>query len=207
MSISLFFIIPTLLISFLAFQNRVLFDKLKFNAYFIVNTKEWYRAFSYGLVHANWVHLGINMFVLYSFGRAVEYAFHFYFDTKAIFYFIFLYISSLAFSVLPDINKFKNDPTYNAIGASGAVSAVLFSSILFFPKNKIYLMFFPIGIPSYIFGIIYMVYSYYMSRKQIDNIGHLTHFAGAVYGFVFPIILKPELFLIFIEQLIGRFYI
>jgi len=68
-------------------------------------------------------------------------------------------------------------------------------------------MFFPIGIPSYIFGIVYMIYSYYMSKKQIDNIGHLTHFTGAVYGFIFPIILKPELFLIFIEQLIGRFYI
>ena len=195
----------TAFVSFLSFSNRILFDRLKFNAYFVKNSREWYRTLTYGFVHASWMHLLINMFVLYSFGRVVEQFFGFLFLEKAQFYFVLMYISALAVSVLPDLQKHKENPTYNAVGASGAVSAVVFASILFFPVGEIYLFFIPFGIPSFIFGTVYLIYSAFMAKKQSDNIGHLAHFTGAVFGFIFPILFKPKLFVLFLEQIFDYF--
>ena len=107
-------------------------------------------------------------------------------------------------SVLPSFGKHKDDPAYNAVGASGAVSAVVFASILFVPLGKIYLFFVPIGIPAFIFGGLYLIYSAYMAKRAKDNIGHDAHFWGALFGIVFTIALKPKIFLYFIDQ-IARF--
>jgi membrane associated rhomboid family serine protease len=102
---------------------------------------------------------------------------------------------------LYDFGKYKDNAYYNAVGASGAVSAIVFASILFNPGGKIYLFFIPIGIPAVIFGALYLVYSYYMSKRGRDNVGHSAHFWGAVFGFVFTILLKPELFMLFVEKI------
>lgn len=195
----------TVLISILGFQNRMVFEKLRFDPYSIGINKDWYRFFSYALLHADWGHLLINMFVLYSFGSNVEALFEYYFGVKATFYFILLYVGGVFVSVVPSFEKNKNNPYYTAVGASGAVSTVLFSSILMYPSGKIIFLLLPIPIPAYVFGILYLAYSWYMSKRGKDNIGHDVHFFGAIFGFVFTIILKPHLFIIFINQLLNSF--
>lgn len=202
--ISILILIITIPISILAFNNHVIFDKLKFNAFLIKHSKQWYRALSYGLIHGDWIHLGINMYVLYSFGSIVEHFFEINFIEKATYYYVLMYISAIAFSIIPDVQKYKDIPQYNAVGASGAVSAVLFASILFYPLDEWYIFLIPFPIPSFIFGGLYLLYSAYMSKKQADNIGHMAHFAGAIYGFLFPIAFKPSLFMSFIDQI--KFY-
>jgi membrane associated rhomboid family serine protease len=198
-------IILTVIVSIVALNNPQIMDKLRFNAYFIKHNKEWYRFFSYSLVHADYIHLFVNMYVLYSFGGIVLTFFKFYFGGKAIINFLLLYIGGVIFSVLVDYSKNKDNVYYNAVGASGAVSAIVFSSIILYPGGKIFLFFIPIGIPSAIFGILYLVYSAYMTKQAKDNIGHSAHFWGAIFGVVFTIILKTKFALMFLEQLKGIF--
>lgn len=205
MSINIIIILTTIGVSAMAFQNRNLFDQLKFNAYAIKHHNQWYRAFSHGLIHADWAHLVLNMFVLYSFGDVVLYFFEQLFAGKHIFYFLLLYIGGLGFSTLFDMRKYSETPSFNAVGASGAVSAVVFTSILIYPMGKISLLFIPIEIPSFIFGGLYLAYSAYMDRKNIDNIGHSAHFWGAIYGLILPIALKPSLFENFVTQIASFF--
>jgi len=143
------------------------------------------------LVHAGWAHLLINMFVLYSFGAFVEDALQMYFGGRGLLYYTMLYVGGILFSTLWDFGKFKNDPYYNAVGASGAVSAVVFASILLNPGSSIFLFPIPFPLPSWVFGIVYLIYSAYMGKKGIDNIGHSAHFWGAVYGIVLTIVLVP----------------
>jgi membrane associated rhomboid family serine protease len=193
MTVTIVIILVTVAVTILAFSNHELFRRLAFNAYDIKHFKNSYRFVSYALIHADWIHLLINMMVLYSFGRVVETYYGFYFGNKAIFYYVLLYIGSTALSTLPSYGKHKDDYTYTAVGASGAVSAVVFASIIFDPLSKIYLFLIPIGIPAIIFGGLYLVYSWYMGKKNIDNVGHDVHFWGAIFGFVFTIVLKPSL--------------
>lgn len=193
MTITLIIIAITVLVSILAFSNHEIFRRLAFNAYDIKHFKNGYRFLTYALIHADWIHLLINMVVFYSFGRIVEQYYGYYFGAKGLLYYILLYVGGAALSTLPSYGKYKDDYTYTAVGASGAVSAVVFASIIFDPLSKIYFFLIPIGIPSIIFGFLYLIYSAYMSRKNIDNVGHDAHFWGAVFGFVFTIILKPEL--------------
>lgn len=189
----------------MAFQNGELFDKLKFNAYFIKHSKEGYRFFTYALLHANWMHLLINMFVFYSFGDFVMEVFLAYFGVKAYFFFILLYVGGIIFSVLLDFARNKDNVYYNAVGASGAVSAVLFSSIFLHPTGTIYMFFVPIPIPSILFGLAYLFYSAYMSKRGRDNIGHSAHFLGAIYGIVFTIVIRPTFVVEFFEQIMSYF--
>jgi membrane associated rhomboid family serine protease len=193
MSVTLIIIVVTALVSLLAFNKHEMFRRLAFNAYDIKHFKNSYRFLSYALIHADWVHLLVNMMVLYSFGRIVEQYYEILFGLKGILYFILLYVGGTALSTLPSYGKHKDDYTYTAVGASGAVSAVVFASILFDPLSKIYIFLIPIGIPAIVFGVLYLVYSAYMGKKNIDNVGHDAHFWGAVFGFVFTIGLKPEL--------------
>jgi len=193
MTVTIVIILVTVAVTILAFNNHELFRRLAFNAYDIKHFKNSYRFVSYALIHADWIHLLINMLVLYSFGRVVETYYGFYFGNKAILYYLLLYIGSTAISTLPSYGKHKDDYTYTAVGASGAVSAVVFASIIFDPLSKIYLFLIPIGIPAIIFGVLYLAYSWYMGKKNIDNVGHDVHFWGAIFGFVFTIVLKPSL--------------
>ena len=196
-----FIIVSTVIISLIAFNRRDWFDKLRFNAYAIKHDKQGWRFVSYAFLHADWIHLLINMFVLYSFGEVVWAYFQYLFAGKAILYFILLYLGGIIFSVLIDFGMHKNNPYYTAVGASGAVSAVVFSSIILMPTAKLYLFFIPVPIPAVIFGILYLIYSAYQGRKGRDNVGHNAHFWGAIFGVVFTIILKPQLALLFLEQL------
>ncbi len=198
--ITIFFIALTMVFSIVAFSNPDLFNRFKFNAYLIVRNREWYRFLSYGLVHADWGHLLINMWVLYSFGRIVESFYELYHGIYGRLFFIALYFVALAVSSIYDFIKQKENPYYNAIGASGAVSAVVFASIIFYPAGKIYLFFIPIGIPAPVFGVLYLVYSAYMAKNAKDNIGHSAHFYGAVFGLLYVIITVPGILPYFIDN-------
>lgn len=198
----LILIIATAIVSFMAFSNRELFDKLKFNAYYIKTDREWYRFFSYALLHADWAHLLINMFVLWSFSDIVMQFFRMDFGAgTASLYFLLLYIGGVILSTIYDYFKYQNDIYYNAVGASGAVSAVVFSSIILYPNGKIFFFFIPIGIPAWIFGILYLIYSAYMGKRGADNIGHNAHFWGAVYGIVFTLLINSGNISRFYQQL------
>ena len=191
----------TVLISVLCFNNAELFDKGKFNAYDVKHSNQWYRFFTYGFLHAGWLHLFINMMVFYSFGSVVETYLKFYFPLKYILYFILLYLGGLILSIIPAYGKNKNNVFYNSVGASGAVSAVVFSSIILYPSGKIFLFFIPVGIPAPVFGVLYLAYEYYMSKKGKDNIGHDAHFWGAVFGVVYIIAIRPQFAVSFLQQI------
>jgi membrane associated rhomboid family serine protease len=205
MIVTILIIAVTVIVSILAFSNHDIFRRLAFNAYDIKHFKNSYRFLSYALIHADWIHLLVNMMVLYSFGRNVEVYYGYNFGSKGILYFILLYIGGAALSTLPSYGKHKDDYSYTAVGASGAVSAVVFASIIFDPWSKLIIFPIPIGIPAILFGFLYLIYSWYMGKKNIDNVGHDAHFWGAVFGFVFTIILKPALFGHLLSILTGRF--
>ncbi len=183
----------TAAVSFLSFQSASLMDQLQFNPAKVVNRKQYYRLVSHAFVHVSWLHLIVNMMVLYFFGRNVEYYFQYFFGNRADLYFVLLYLGGILVSNVWSLIRHKNDYYYNAVGASGAVSAVLFTFIFLDPWEKLYL-FAIIPIPGIIFGAGYLFYSYYMSKRGSDNIAHDAHFLGAVFGLVFPVLLKPDLF-------------
>lgn len=190
----------TICASIVGFTNEELFTRLKFNAFDVHHGNQWYRFFSYGFLHANWVHLLVNMFVFYSFGTMVEHLYRGYFHEKYILYYLLLYTGGLLLSIIPAFGKHKNDVFYNAVGASGAISAVIFASILIVPKQPLGILFIPVEIPAWIFGVLYLVYEGVMSRRAQDNIGHDAHFWGAIYGIIFTLALKPALIDRFLHQ-------
>ncbi len=201
MFITYIIIAITAVCSILAFNNRALSEKLLFSPYMISNHGQGYRFLSHALVHGDWMHLLVNMFVLLSFGRAVELYFTLFFGIKGAYLFSLLYLGGIALSSTPSFAKYKSDPSYRAVGASGAVSAVVFSSILIQPLSPIRFVFLPVDIPAFIFGALYLGYSAYMARKGTDNIGHDAHFYGAIFGLLFTGLLKLSLFADFLNQI------
>lgn len=186
-------ILTTAITSVLAFRRDHIYYRLLFNAWQIKYRNEYWRFLSYGLVHAGWGHLLINMMVLYSFGSNVEDVFvsTFGLSNGSIKYLGF-YILSIFISTLWDYVKHKDNVHYNAVGASGAVSAVLFSSILISPNARLIVFPLPIPIPAYLFGILYLLYTIVMARKNNDNIGHAAHLTGALFGLIFTFILLHD---------------
>jgi Uncharacterized membrane protein (homolog of Drosophila rhomboid) len=192
----------TLVVSFMCFGKTGYINRLSFNSYAILKHKEWYRIITHGFVHADSMHLLINMFTFWSFGMYMESLF-----TQigfGLWGFIGLYFGGMIFASLFDLVKYRDNIYYQSIGASGAVSAVLFSSILFNPWNNI-LLFAIIPVPGIVFGILYLVYCQYMAKQSSDNVNHNAHFYGALYGLLFPILLKPSLLSLFTERLFGIF--
>ena len=193
--VTIILILITVGVSILCFNGALNVHALKFNAYEIWHGKQWHRMLSYGLVHGGWGHLFFNMLTLYFFGTVVERYFQAAFGhTPGIVLYVVLYVSALAVSTIGDLVKYKDNYHYNAVGASGAVSAVLFASILFEPKMGIYIYLIPIPVPGYIFAPLYLLYCWYMAKRNMDNIGHTAHFWGAVYGLVFPLLCRPDIF-------------
>lgn len=187
----------TVLVSYLCFNNVELFRKLAFSPYRTVKYNEWYRIVTHGFVHADMTHLFINMFTFWSFGTYIEKAFgHFGFGTMG---YLGLYFGGMIAASLFDLVKQRNDPSYISIGASGAVSAVLFTSILFDPWSKI-LLFAILPIPGIVFGVLYLAYCQYMAKRAGDNINHNAHFYGAVYGLLYPALLNPSLVKMFLSH-------
>jgi membrane associated rhomboid family serine protease len=202
--ITLIIIGLTALISIPAMNNPELKMRSIFNAYAIKHNREWYRFVTHAFVHADWMHLLFNMYVLYIFGVKVERDYMDLFESKGHLFYILLYVGGVIMSSLYSYEKHKDDMYYNALGASGAVSAVLFAGILINPNMGIGMMFIPVFIPAWIFGPLYLLYSWYMAKRGTDNIGHDAHFWGAVYGVVFTLCLNHHLATEFIDKITGH---
>jgi len=196
-------ILITSVFSIIAFNQHSLIYKYQLNPYQIIHRHQYSRLILHAFLHANWTHLIINMLVLYSFGMALERYFQDFFGNAWIAYYSLLYFGAILISPLNALIRHRNDYLYNAVGASGAVSAVIFATIFFNPWNKIY-FFGMIPMPGIVFAALYLIYSWIMSTRSKDNIAHDTHFIGAVYGLLLPILLDPDLLSYFIQQLTRR---
>ena len=191
----------TVAVSIACFNNYSLFNKLSYSPYRMTHSGEWYRIITHGFVHADWTHLIVNMFTFLSFGVYVEnWLAELGFSGLS---FLLLYFGGMIAASIYDLWKYRNNVYYTSIGASGAVSAILFTAIFLNPWDKIY-FFAIVPIPGIIFGFVYLFYCQYMAKRGGDNINHNAHFYGAVFGLVFPILLEPRLFNMFVQQLLHR---
>ena len=190
----------TCLVSFMLMQNQAGKARLIFHPATIRRNHQWYRFLTSGFIHADFVHLAINMFVLWSFGNAIE---RFYFPTFLGEFsaqkYMLLYFGGIVAASVPSYVRHSRDPNYAALGASGGVSAVVFAAILFEPWQNLYL-YGVIAIPQILAGAAYLYYSWYSDRRAKDNIAHMAHFSGAVWGFLVTGLMSPGLFTRFIEK-------
>lgn len=201
-SITLIIIIITAAVSITAFNREELMARYQFNAYMISHRKQYYRFITHAFLHADWMHLIINMLVLYSFGQFVEGNLRYYFGSISPLLYIFMYFGSVIFSSLSTYRKHKNNHWYNAVGASGAVSAVMFSSVVFGPFMMIYL-YGIIPLPALLWAALYVAYSVYAGSKANDNINHDAHLWGGLFGMIFTLVLDKDIAARFLEQLLN----
>jgi membrane associated rhomboid family serine protease len=188
LSITLIIIIITCIISFTAFNNEKILDDLIFYPPAIAVQKQYYRFFTCGFIHANYGHLFFNMYALYMFGEYVEHQFTNVFGAGGKWLYLLMYISSLFFCLLPTYGKNKTNYNYRSLGASGAVSAVVFAFIFLEPMQKIGIIFIPVMIPGFIFGFLYLVISSILDKRGAGSINHSAHIWGALYGISFLIV-------------------
>ena len=173
------------LMSYKGFSNIGFFERHKFSIS-ALNQKQYFRLVSSGFLHVDSAHLVFNMFALYMFGDYVI-------QNTGVYLFVLIYMFSLlAGNIFTYINH-KKEPSYSAVGASGAVSGIVYSSILLFPQMQLVLILFPIPMPGYVFGILYLFYTLFGIKSRNDNIGHTAHFGGAIAGFAITIIIFPKL--------------
>ncbi len=178
-------LLANVLFSMAGFKDQTLFRKYMFQIA-PIKAGEQLRMFTSAFLHADWMHLIFNMYTLYIFAPIVI-------SQLGDVNFLLIYLGSLLLGNLLSFLFHKNEPYYSAIGASGAVSGILYASILIFPDMSLYLFFIPIPIPAYIFGIGYLVYSIYGMKNQHDNIGHDAHFGGAAGGYILTLFLQPSI--------------
>ena len=181
----LLIIIANVLVSMKGFSDFSFLNKYKFQVGKILSGEK-IRTVTSGFLHVDWMHLGFNMYALYLFGDIVA-------NLLGTSYFLIIYLGSLLSGSLYTLNYYKKEPYYSSVGASGAVSGIIYSSILLYPGMELFLFFIPIPIPGYIFGVGYLLYSIYGMKKQIGNIGHAAHLGGAIGGFVITLLLHPSL--------------
>lgn len=179
-------IIANIIFSKKGFDDFLFFEKYKFQIWKITKNEK-IRLLSSGFLHVDWMHLGFNMYALYLFGGIVS-------TVLGTFSFLIIYFVSLIAGNLYTLHFHKNEPYYSAVGASGAVSGIVYSSILLFPNMQL-LLFFAIPMPGYVFGVGYLLYSIYGMKKQVGNIGHAAHLGGTIGGFAITLLLVPALFL------------
>ena len=205
--ITILIILSNVYISFKGFKNYSFFEKYKFNIYDL-KKKEYYRLISSGFLHVDSTHLIFNMITLYFFSQVVLFKF-------GMLSFLIIYLGSLIIGNLSSFYYHFNENNYTAVGASGAVSGILFSSILIYPEMELFIFFIPIPIPGYIFVIGYMIYTLYGMKSQSDSIGHVTHFGGAISGILLSLFIMPQLLIesfevlsiLLVTILISGFYL
>jgi len=193
-------------VSIMGFYHSQIVDKYLFNAWQILKKREYYRLLTHGFVHGGWMHLLFNMFVLFSFGGTLIMLFEAYLGFNGSLLFLILFLSAIPISSLYSLQKERNNLRYNALGASGGVTAVLFACIFLEPYSGIVVFPIPFPIPGILFGVIYLIYSKIMASRNIDDIGHDAHFWGALYGFFFPVLFEPQLAKIFFFKLFSIFH-
>jgi len=218
LSVNLVLVIANVGLSLAVFSNQNLFEKLLFNPYSTVRLNEWYRVVSHAFIHADYIHLFFNMYVLYQFGGLIETIFtdprvfanifptvEFWGVSRGYLYFIMLYFGGMLAATLPAFKNHRDNPAYNSVGASGAVSAVVLAIIIALPTMELYLFFIPIGIPAFIIGIAYLAYEYFMSKRGRTGIAHDAHLWGGLFGLLFMLVIEPRFGLHFLER-VGAFF-
>jgi membrane associated rhomboid family serine protease len=196
MVVTLVIIAITCLVSFLAFNNPRLLERLILWPPAVSRHGQYDRLLGYGLIHADGMHLLFNMITLYFFGAATESLYTRHLGPLG---FALFYVGGLLVSVLPSYFEHKNDANYRSLGASGAVSAVLFAFILLQPWARIYVYVIPV--PAIIYAALYVGYSIYAEHKRADNINHSAHLWGAAYGIAFTGLMEPSVLGAFVRQL------
>lgn len=196
MLVTLIIIAITCIVSYMAFNNRRLLDDLILWPPAIKRQREYYRLVTYGVIHADFSHLLFNMFTLFFFGRVME---RFFTETLGSLGFALFYIGALVISILPTYLKNRDNPEYRSLGASGAVSAVLFSYILLAPWSRIIVLVIPM--PAIVYAVLYTGYSIYMDRRGHGNINHSAHLWGAAYGILFTVLVQRGVLSHFIDAL------
>lgn len=193
MTITIIIIAVTVIISLAAFNNADLVNKLILWPRYMDSPQEYYRLLTSGFIHADWNHLIFNMFSLYFMGETAEMLI----GGKI----ITLYLTGIIISSLPSFLKHRNNSYYRSLGASGGVASILFLVIYFYPWGRIQFLFIPVGIPSILFGVLYLAFEAYMGRKGTGQLNHDAHFWGAVYGLLFAVLIDPTHGLSFLAQL------
>ena len=188
MNVTIIIVIITCIVSFIGFSNQRVIDELIFNPPAIYYRREWYRFFTCGLIHADIMHLAFNMFSFYVFGRLVENTFLQIFGAKGPILYGVMYIAALFACLVPTYSQHKENYNYRSLGASGAVSAVIFAGIMLYPAQGISLLFIPIAIPGFVFGPVYLLITAYLSRRGGSYINHSAHLWGALFGIAFLIV-------------------
>jgi membrane associated rhomboid family serine protease len=183
--------VATIVIGIVGLNSRALVNRLTFRPYYLVRNKEWHRLITSGFVHKDATHLIFNMISYYFFAFTLERVIG---TTR----FLILYVVSLALSELGTWVKHRNDPEYSSLGASGAVLAVLFACIIYFPTSKLGLLILPIYVPAPIFALLYLAYSWWQARRNGGRVNHDAHLGGALVGVLFVLVTDPEA--------IGRFF-
>src|SRR5690606_30978723 len=194
--ITLVLIAITVLVSWQAWQRPRLLDRLMLWPPAIDRQRQYDRLVTHGFVHADWQHLLFNMITLYFFGRHVEQIFAPYIGP---FGFVLFYLSAILVAILPTYLRHRRDPSYRSLGASGAVSAVLFAFILVQPWALIFVFFIPV--PAIVYAVLYVGYSIWMDRRGGDNINHSAHLWGAGYGVLFTVMMEPRVVEVFLARL------
>jgi membrane associated rhomboid family serine protease len=200
MSITLIIIAATVIVSFAAWNNGNIYYGFMMNPYEIFTQHQYWRLLTSGFIHSGYVHLGFNMFTFYFFGQVVEIIFGQVLGEAGTLFFILFYLSAIVVSDIPTAIKNRKFPGYNSLGASGAVSAMVFASIIYLPLNKICL-FAVFCLPGFILGTLYIIYSYSQSKQLSDNINHQAHLYGALYGIVVAILVHPPALMNFIQEI------
>jgi membrane associated rhomboid family serine protease len=198
--ITIILVAATVLVSWLAFNDRKLLDRLILWPPAIDRRKQYDRLLTHGFIHADFQHLLFNMITLFFFGRAIEPLFVERIGAPG---FLGFYLSAIVVAILPSYMQHVHDARYRSLGASGAVSAVMFSFILFSPWSKIYFFPFPFGIPAVLYAVFYVGYSVWMDRRGGDNINHSAHLVGGAYGVAFTLLAMPDALGQFLRQLGG----
>lgn len=206
-TLTLIIVIFTCIISYQGLNNRYMKDKFSMHPASVNEFGQWYRLLTSGFFHVNYWHLGVNMFVLWSFGESLEiFLLREFGDLQGRLFYLFIYLGAVIFSSLPAYFKNKDNQYYSAIGASGGVAAVLFSLAVINPWGSLYIIFIPfVPIPLIVFSVIYLIYESYQSKKGNTLIGHDAHIAGAIYGLLaillIAFIFDPSLLTEFFERL------
>lgn len=201
MSVTLLLIVFISIVSYVAWQKPELQHKLLFHPYSIKHRNEYYRFITAGFVHSGWLHLFFNMFTLYFFGTILEQLFLYQYGQEGFLYLLALFLLGVIVSDIPTYLKYKDAPHYRAVGASGGVASVLFTSIMFFPTNDLCL-YGIVCIPGFVLGPLFLIYSYYQGQRMADNINHDAHFYGALFGIAFSLFVDQQVLGRFIDQVL-----
>ncbi|MBC6991754.1 rhomboid family intramembrane serine protease [Hymenobacter jejuensis] len=202
MDASIILLVLTAGISMYAWSNPGFMQSWIFSPFIVARQNQWYRLLTSGFLHADWMHLIFNMLAFYSFGQVVQSVFVQQFGPGGgVLRFLLLYLGGIIISDIPTYFKHRNDPDYRSLGASGGVAAIIFAGVLFQPTAGIIMFPLPIPIPGFIWGLLYLAYSYYQGRRMGDHINHDAHFYGALYGLLLTLALIPQVGPYFVDKI------